>query len=223
VTLTTAYGALVAGATVWAVLVSRLMAKPWQAESPGILGRITEQPPARIGLVVFLAVVTSLFALFITAYHMRMLDGMEHGDWRHFPVPPLLWANTLVLMAGSAVMQWARSAAQHDDAPALRWRLVGGGMLTGAFLVGQLVAWREVADTEFFAVGNPAIAFFYLLTAVHGLHLVGGLGVWGYTLKRLSRPGAKPQESRLTIGLCTVYWHYLLLVWLVLFGLLLST
>lgn len=224
-TLTTAYAALGAGAIVWATLVSRLRAKPWQTkDAVGALreGGATELPPAKIGLVIFLAVVTSLFGLFLTAYHMRMMDGMEHGDWRHFPVPPLLWANTAALMLASAVMQWARAAAERGDGGALRLRLAGAGLLTFVFLAGQLVAWRQVSGTEYFAASNPAIAFFYLLTAVHGLHLVGGLAVWAFTLRRLSLPGVKPLESRLTIGLCTVYWHYLLFVWLVLFGLLLS-
>jgi cytochrome c oxidase subunit 3 len=226
VTLTTAYAALAGGAVVWAVLVSRLMAKPWQTKDAiGALreGGPTELPPAKIGLFIFLGVVTSLFGLFITAYHMRMMDGMQHGDWRHFPVPPLLWANTAVLMLGSAAMQWARAAAERGERDPLRLRLAAGGLLTGTFLAGQLVAWTDVSRSDYFAASNPAIAFFYLLTAVHGLHLLGGLGVWAWTIRRLSMPGVKPLESRLTVGLCTVYWHYLLLVWLVLFGLLLST
>ena len=223
-TLAAAYGALAAGAIVWALLVSRLTAKPWQTK--GVVGALregptTELPPPQIGLFAFLGVVTSLFGLFIAAYHMRMMDGMQQGDWRHVPVPSLLWVNTVVLMLGSAAMQWA--VAARGEAARLRPRLLAGGLLTGAFLAGQLVAWREVSATEFFAASNPAIAFFYLLTAVHGLHLVGGLAVWAWTLKRLARPDTKPAALQLTVRLCTVYWHYLLLIWLVLFGLLLST
>jgi len=226
VTLTTAYAALGAGVVVWATLVSRLRAKPWQTK--GVVGALreggaTDLPPAKIGLVVFLGVVTSLFGLFLTAYHMRMVEGLQLGDWRHFPVPRLLWANTAALMLASGAMQWACAAAERGDGNPLRIRLAAAGVLTLAFLAGQLFAWGEVRGTEYFGAGNPAIAFFYLLTAVHGLHLVGGLAVWGWTLRRLSMPGVKPLESRLTVGLCTVYWHYLLLVWLVLFGLLLST
>lgn len=224
-TLTTAYAALGAGVVVWATLVSRLRAKPWLTkDAVGALreGGATDLPPAKIGLVLFLGVVTSLFGLFLTAYHLRMVEGMQLGDWRHFPVPSLLWANTAALMLASALMQWARAAAERGDGQALRLRLALGGALTFAFLAGQLLAWRQVSGTEYFAASNPAIAFFYLLTAVHGLHLVGGLAVWAWTLRRLSLPGVKPLESRLTVGLCTVYWHYLLFVWLVLFGLLLS-
>ncbi len=225
-TLTAAYAALGAGAAVWAVLVSRLTAKPWQTkDAVGALreGGATELPPAKIGLVVFLGVVTSLFALFLTAYHMRMMDGMQHGDWRHFPVPRLLWANTAALMLGSAAMHGARAAAERGDRQALRVRLALGGLLTGAFLAGQLVAWSQVSRTDYFTAGNPAVAFFYLLTAVHGLHLAGGGVVWARTIGRLSKPDVKPPDVRLTVGLCTAYWHYLLLVWLVLFGFLLST
>jgi cytochrome c oxidase subunit 3 len=74
-----------------------------------------------------------------------------------------------------------------------------------------------------YLLGNPAVAFFYLLTAVHGLHLLGGLFVWGKTVIRMARPRVELVDLRLSVELCTVYWHYLLLVWLVLFGLLLST
>ena len=73
-----------------------------------------------------------------------------------------------------------------------------------------------------FMASNPANAFFYLLTALHGLHLLGGLWVWGRTTTRVWE-GTKVSEVRLSVELCTVYWHFLLLVWLALFGLLLST
>ena len=224
--LSIAFAGLIAGTIVWALLVSRLTAKPWLTKgSIGALreGGETDLPPAKIGLWIFLGVVTSLFGLFITAYHMRMMDGMQHGDWQHFPVPPLLWVNTAMLMLGSIAMQSARGAAERGERGPLLARLLAGGLLTGAFLVGQLLAWREVTGTPYLLARNPATAFFYLLTAVHGLHLVGGLAVWARTLRRLTAPAVKAPDLGLTVGLCTVYWHYLLLVWLVLFGLMLST
>ena len=225
-TLGAAYGALSAGALLWAFLVSRLRGKSWQTK--GATGSIheggeTTLTPGRIGLWTFLAVVTSLFGLFLAAYHMRMMDGMEHGDWVHFPVPRILWVNTAVLMLGSVAMQWARAAADRDAREAMRARLITGGLLTGAFLVGQLIAWSEVRTSTYFSPANPAVAFFYLLTAVHGLHLIGGLAVWVRTVGKLLVPVAKAADVRQIVVLCTIYWHYLLLVWLVLFGLMLST
>lgn len=225
-TLGAAYGALSAGALLWAFLVSRLRAKSWETKSAtGAIheGGDTTLTPNWIGLVTFLGVVTSLFALFLTAYHMRMMDGMEHGDWVHFPVPRILWVNTGVLMLGSIAMQWARAAAIRDAREAMRTRLILGGVLTGAFLLGQLIAWSEVRTSSYFTPANPAVAFFYLLTAVHGLHLVGGLAVWARTVKKLFVPAAKAADVSQIVVLCTIYWHYLLLVWLVLFGLMLST
>ena len=227
--LYTAYAALAAGVLLWAFLVSRLRARPWATKGAAGAeheGGETTLTPQRIGLITFLGVITSLFGLFITAYHMRMMDGMEHGDWVHFPVPSILWFNTVVLMLGSVAMQWARGAAERGAFETLRSRLIAGGLLTGGFLVLQLVAWRELGASGFFAMRNPAIAFFYLLTAVHGLHLIGGLAVWAWTLRRLAAPAApavRVKDVRQVVALCTIYWHYLLLVWLVLFGLMLST
>ena len=100
--------------------------------------------------------------------------------------------------------------------------LVVGGVCTSLFLLGQLAAWQQLNASGFFLTGNPANSFFYLLTALHGLHLLGGMWVWGRTTVRLFT-GANAESVRLSIELCTVYWHYLLLVWIGLFGLLLST
>ena len=126
-------------------------------------------------------------------------------------------------MLGSIAMQWARMAAERDLPKQMRARLVTGGILTGAFIVGQLLAWRELDGTAFVTRANPAVEFFYLLTAVHGLHVLGGLAVWARTVVKLAAPAAKAVDVRQVVVLCTIYWHYLLLVWLVLFGLMLST
>ena len=101
-----------------------------------------------------------------------------------------------------------------------------GGLLTLAFLGGQFYAWTQVRESEFFSPSNPAVAFFYLLTAVHGLHLLGGLYVWGRTLARMRREDVEIIDVRLSIKsveLASVYWHFLLLVWLGLFAVMLST
>lgn len=225
-TLGAAYGALSAGALLWAFLVSRLRARSWETKgATGALheGGATNLTPGRIGLWTFLGVITSLFGLFLTAYHMRMMDGMEHGDWVHFPVTRILWVNTAILMLGSVAMEWARRAAERDARDAMRTRLIVGGLLTGAFLIGQAFAWGQVRGSAYFSPANPAVAFFYLLTAVHGLHLIGGLAVWVRTVGKLLAPADKAKDVRQTVVLCTIYWHYLLLVWLVLFGLMLST
>ena len=183
--------------------------------------------PARIGLWVFLAVASSFFALLVSAYFIRMSPQMARGlvlrDWRPVIEPAILWLNTATLLASSIGMQLARAAVSRGDVARARAGMFAGGIFALAFLAGQLLAWRQLQAAGYYAAGNPANAFFYLLTALHGLHLVGGLVVWGRTVSRLPRQGAATGPTRLAVELCTVYWHYLLVVWLVLFALLLNT
>ena len=207
--------AVIAG---WWLSQQRLAAKPWLEE--GVIVDLREEgtpslPPAKIGLGVFLAVVGSLFALFISAYSMRM----NMVDWRTLPVPALLWFNTGVLVLSSVALQWAHMAARRDDIDGVIVGLCAGGASAVTFLVGQLLAWRELSGAGYFLASNPANSFFYLITAVHGLHLMGGLVALGRTTAKVLR-GAEATQIRLSVELCTIYWHFLLVVWLVLLGLL---
>jgi cytochrome c oxidase subunit III len=207
--------AVIAG---WWLSQQRLAAKPWLEE--GVIVDLREEsssslPPAKIGLGVFLAVVGSLFALFISAYSMRM----NMVDWRTLPVPALLWFNTGALVLSSLALQWAHMAARRDDVDGVIVGLCAGGASAVTFLVGQLLAWRQLSGAGYFLASNPANSFFYLITAVHGLHLMGGLVALGRTTAKVWR-GAEMAQVRLSVELCTIYWHFLLLVWLVLLGLL---
>jgi cytochrome c oxidase subunit 3 len=207
-------------AIVWWLLKQSINVQPWVAQGSieDVRGGVLSRPAAKLGLWVFLAVVTSLFALLISAYAMRM----HVGDWSPMPKPGLLWLNTGVLIVTSVAMQWTRAAANRGQMDDVRIGLIAGGVLTFAFLAGQLVVWQQLSASGYFVAANPANAFFYLLTALHGLHLLGGLVAWGRTAARVGR-GAEVGEVRLSVELCAVYWHYLLVVWLVLFALLLST
>ena len=207
------FGALLAGVIVWTLVVRQLTAKSWDSRGKeGDVGEI-DIAPAKLGLWMFLAVVASLFILFMSAFSMRMHHG---DDWTRVAVQPVLWVNTVLLIFGSIAMQSARDAAKKTLLRALKFRLVAAGLFTFAFLAGQLVAWQQLNASGQFISSGPAISFFYLLTAVHGLHLLGGLWVWGKALGRLMG-GAQLVAVRLCVELCTVYWHFLLLVWLVLF------
>jgi cytochrome c oxidase subunit 3 len=202
----------------WWLSQQQLTAKPWLEE--GLIVDLREQstsslPPAKIGLGVFLAVVGSLFALFIIAYSMRM----NMVDWRALPVPGLLWFNTGVLVLSSVALQWAYVAAHRNNMDGVIVGLCAGGASAVTFLVGQLLAWRQLSAAGYFMASNPANSFFYMITAAHGLHLMGGLVALGRTAAKVWR-GAEMTQVRLSVELCTIYWHFLLLVWLVLLGLL---
>ena len=205
--------ALLVGIIVWVLVARRLTARSWESGSEESDVAAVRMAPARLGLWVFLAVITSLFSLFLSAYSMRS----HHGGWSHLTLPDVLWVNTVLLVLGSVSMQIARNAVTRGLAQRLKLGLVAGGLFTIGFLAGQLIAWGQLRESGHFAQGSPANAFFYLLTAVHGLHLLGGLWVWGRTMTRLLR-GVELVELRLSVELCTVYWHYLLLVWIALFA-----
>jgi cytochrome c oxidase subunit 3 len=209
--------ALLVGVAVWFAVASRLTAKPWDnREQPGDVGAIRFSP-ARIGLWVFMAVVTSLFSLFLSAYSMRMHHSV---GWCHLTIPDILWLNTAVLLAASVALQLASNAVSRGSRQFAQRALVAAGALSIGFLAGQVLAWRAVGPSLYFVQGSPAIAFFYVLTIVHGLHLLGGLWVLGRASLRFAG-GAELIDLRQSLSLCATYWHFLLLVWLAVFGVLL--
>jgi cytochrome c oxidase subunit 3 len=209
--------ALLVGVAAWFVVASRLTAKSWRSgEQPGDVGAL-KSAPARVGLWVFMAVVTSLFSLFLSAYAMRMHHGI---GWCHLTIPNILWVNTLVLLAASVALQFASNSVSGGRRERAQAALVAAGALSIAFLAGQLLAWRAVGPSLYFVQGSPAIAFFYVLTTLHGLHLLGGLWVLGRAALRFAG-GAELIDLRQSLSLCATYWHFLLLVWLAVFAVLL--
>ena len=203
-------------------LFQTLTEKPWLAGQGEVVdlhsGRAFPMPKVTLGLRLFLAVVTVVFSLLLAAY----VDRMAFADWRAIPEPLLLWINTALLITGSISLEWARAGTRRDDMDRVRVGMFAAGVFTIAFLVGQVIAWLQLNSSDFFAITNPAIGFFYLITALHGLHILGGLVAWGRTTKKMRR-GSGVNEIRLSVELCAIYWHFLLLVWLVVFALLLLT
>ena len=122
----------------------------------------------------------------------------------------------------SPAWEKARKDLRAERMDSLRITLAAGGLLALVFLAGQLTVWRLLIDGGQFATAGPALAFFYLITAMHGLHLLGGLFFWGRTTAQAMN-GAKAADIATGVNLCAIYWHYLLIVWVVMFGLLLIT
>lgn len=208
-------GLLVIG--IWWLSRQNLMAKPWLEQGVAVEESVPRStlPAAKVGLGVFLAVVGSLFALFISAYAIRI----QMPDWRDMPLPKVLWLNTGMLILSSIALRGARKAAREDEDQELRLGLLAAGVTALAFLSGQLLAWRQLTADGYLLASNAANAFFYILTGTHGLHLLGGLVALGRTIAGTWR-GLRPERLRLSVELCATYWHFLLLVWLVLLGVL---
>jgi cytochrome c oxidase subunit III len=210
---------IIGAIAVWWLSRQRLFAKPWLEE--GLAGEFpgtgpSRLPAAKIGLGVFLAVVGSLFALFLSAYLLRM----EMADWRPLPAPTILWLNTGLLILSSVALQWAQVNARRGDMEGVQTGLLAAGALALAFLAGQFIAWRQLDAAGYYLASNPANTFFYVLTALHGLHLLGGIIALGRTAARAWR-GLAVEKLRMSVELCAIYWHFLLLIWLILFGLVL--
>jgi cytochrome c oxidase subunit 3 len=201
--------------------LSKITTKPWEhaGEMEALHGALDNGYTAnRTGLFLFLAVISSFFLLFIITYYTRS----KFPDWEVLTDPRILWVNTAVLVLASVALQIASNAAKQNQTSSMRNALIAGGVLTLAFITGQLIAWDQMVAAGYYARNNPANAFFYLFTGLHALHLLGGM--WfllrlGFRMKQTGK-GEKVLQS---VTLCATYWHYLLIVWLVLFTLLLRT
>lgn len=207
----------IAVVVVWWMTRQRLTSRPWleigHLEKPAI-GERPPIEPAKIGLGVFLAVVGSLFSLFVSAYLMRVGES----EWWSTPLPRQLWLNTAVLILSSLALEWAGSEARDDRDNTMRIALFAAFALAVLFLAGQILAWRELTADGYRLAGNPATSFFYVITGMHGLHIAGGLLALGRTMMK-ARSGPVTPAMRLGVELCTIYWHFMLVVWLVLLAL----
>jgi cytochrome c oxidase subunit 3 len=168
---------------------------------------------AQVGLWVFLTAVTMLFIAFTASY----LSRRNAVDWTPVPLPSVLWVNTSVLLLSSLILEWTRRRGASGDARGLRTGLALVALLGVIFVVGQVAAWRQLAAAGLFMQSNPHSAFFFLLTAVHGVHLVGGLAALGVAIARAQRwTGGSPPP----LGVAATYWHYLDALWLYIFAIL---
>jgi cytochrome c oxidase subunit 3 len=193
----------------------------------------TPYSAGQIGLWAFMAVVCSLFVLFSVAYMMRI----GYGDWRPAPmVPWQLWLSTLLLGVGSVGWHMAaRAAAINAGAAAaptaqgeasgtpghaatLRWCALAWLSALG-FLASQLGGWLALSAQQYLAAASPGAGFFYMLTGLHGLHVLGGMFAAAVVTAGLWRRRGDAR-GRAGLALCAQYWHLLLVVWLALFGLL---
>ncbi len=164
-----------------------------------------------IGLWVFVGVVTALFSLFLVAYVMRV----SATDATAISMPWQLWLSTAWLLTGSAALQRA-ARLSRQGLPAQGPLLAGGGCAL-AFISTQIWAWAALQSAQVSLSGNPAGSFFYMLTALHGLHVGGGLVAWALMARAMAQ-GVEGPALAWRIGLCARYWHFLLALWLALFA-----
>src|SRR5438132_650365 len=169
-----------------------------------------EPKPAETGAWVAIATISMSFAALTSAMVVR---ASAAPDWQHFRLPPILYLNTLVLLASSFTLASARRritpASAVDGLPRL-YVTLGLGLL---FVTGQVLAWRQLAAQGLFLATSPSSAFFYVFTALHGLHVLGGLAGLLYVLRRFGTAGRGPAPVA-ALGAAALYWHFMDVLWL---------
>ncbi len=209
------------GSVIYWLVKHSINSQPWS--EVGIIdeddaGGPVNLPAKKFFLGGFLAVVTSLFMLFFSAYNIRM----DYPDWVPLDDPKILWVNTALLILASLFFQKAKTSAQNNNVGGIRVGLVIAGLFTVCFLYGQYWAWQHLYDQGLFIYSNPANAFFYVLTCLHAIHILGGLWVWAQSTFK-AWTGTDSESIKMSVELCAIYWHFLLVLWLIMFYLLLST
>jgi cytochrome c oxidase subunit 3 len=167
---------------------------------------------ASLALLFTLAAITMLFVAFTTTY----LGHRQNSSWKAIPLPGVLWLNTGLLVGSSAALAWAQRRLKQGSTLDLRRGLALAGAFGLAFLIGQLVAWRQLAQHGVYLASNPHSSYFYLLTGIHGLHLLGGLAALGVIFVQAWRGAYTPPAST-AVNLTTMYWHFLAGLWIFLF------
>jgi len=172
-------------------------------------GRGSSRRAAFTALLVLLAASTMVFAAFTSAFVVRR--GLS-DDWISMPKPPILFFNTAVLLVSSALLEAARRALKSGNRARFNAWWSGATVLGIVFLVGQAVAWRELKSLGIFVATNPSSSFFYVLTACHAFHLLGGVSALLYVDVQALRLSLGPAK-RTAIDISALFWHFLDGIW----------
>jgi len=181
--------------------------------------KIVEEPrrpismhPRKFAMWLFMATVMMLFASLTSAYIVRQAEG----NWLYFELPSLFYSTSVIVLLSSITMQWAYFAAKRDNLVMVRRLVLATSVLGVAFLVGQVYAWGELVSNSVYFVGNPSGSFLYVLTGLHGLHVISAVIFLLIVLRSATRLKIN-SKNMAQMEMCTTYWHFLGGLWLYLF------
>lgn len=177
--------------------------------------RITREKVAKPMLYLAMGSMVMLFAAFTSAYVVRQ----QKGDWLLFEMPQIFYISTAVILLSSVTMNWVLSSAKNNDFKSIKLASLITLLLGVAFVICQWMGWNILYSQKIFFAGkysNASGSFFYVLTLMHLLHLFGGMialsVVWIKSIQ-----GKYNSENLMGVRLCSIFWHFLDLLWIYLF------
>lgn len=194
--------------------MSTAILPPRPPATSGRVGRMTNgggdgalgSSVAQTGVWVGIGTIAMSFAALTSALVVRQSGA---PDWHHLQLPALLYVNTLVLLGSSVTLEWAR----RRQAPLALHLTIALGVL---FVAGQVLAWRQLIAQQQSLASGPSSAFFYVFTALHAMHVLGGIAGLTYVERRMTAGGVPPG----TYKAAALYWHFMAALWLYLLVLL---
>lgn len=200
-------------------LFGTLLDKPWDKEQATIdnahEGKTFDLSVQKSAVLIIFGIATVLFSLVFTSYLYTLSPSQ---DTNYLLRPNLLWINTLILFFVTYFFNKVTNDLEKKDTSKIKRNLLIIGGLTYLFLFGQIIFWFQLLKSGNYVSTNSYFANFYVFTALHGLHLFGGLFFWGkVSSKVLKTEKNKILEQEKNISALSIYWTFLLIVWLMFF------
>lgn len=181
--------------------------------------KIVEEPkkpismnPLKFALWLFMVTVGMIFASLTSAYIVRQAEG----NWLDFALPIEMWISSGIIIVSSITMLWASKAAKRDNLEQVKLGVTITTLLGVAFLIAQLYSWDALVENKVFFVGNPSGSFLYVLSGLHGIHIISGIIFLLIVL--VSTYKYKVHSKNLNrIQMCASFWHFLGALWIYLF------
>jgi cytochrome c oxidase subunit 3 len=178
----------------------------------------TPQSTYTVGMVVGLGASSMFFMALISASVVHR--GMPGSDWVPLHPPSLLWLNSVIALASSITLVQARRMFKAGRERSFHQWWIATAILGVGFLAGQILAWRQLVSAGVYLLSNPSVGFFYVFTAAHGLHLVGGVIALLWIGWRQSRGWRRSRgiSANTATSVAALYWHFVTALWLFLFS-----
>ena len=185
-------------------------ATSYTAEGLEALARCSRR---QLGMWVFLGTVTMLFAAFSSAFLVRSAGS----DWQRVALPSLLWWNTALLLVSSAVLEVGRYRAKGGAWLAASSMVWIAGLFGVIFLCGQIYTWKQLVSAGILVRSGAFPASFYIISGLHGFHLLAAFLLAGYVTSRLAAASSDAATLQSLVGVCATFWHFLTGLWVYLF------